>query len=102
MTVTSNSRTRHRLAFAELIGVVEVGKVAASQALVGVDQRLDDLGVDLVADVAIALEGDHILEKLAPLGIMTGEAKSLLFPYLSVMYLILNPAVGTVEESQRA
>ena len=38
------------------------GKVAAGEAGVGVDQRLDDLRVDLVADVAVALEGDHVLE----------------------------------------
>ena len=52
----------HRLAFAELVRVVEVGEVAAGEAGVRVDQRLDDLGVDLVADVALALEGDHVLE----------------------------------------
>ena len=55
----------HRLAFAELVRVVEVGKVAAGEPRVGVDQRLDDLGVDLVADVALALEGDHVLEARA-------------------------------------
>ena len=52
----------HRLAFAELVRVVEVGEVAAGEAGVGVDQRLDDLGVDLVADIALALEGNHVLE----------------------------------------
>ncbi len=52
-------------AFAELVRVVEVGEVAAGQAGVGVDQRLDDLRVDLVADVALALEGDHVLEARA-------------------------------------
>ena len=52
----------HRLPFAELVRVVEVGEVAAGQPRVGVDQRLDDLRVDLVADVALALEGDHVLE----------------------------------------
>ena len=45
-----------------LFGVVEVGKVAAGEAGIGVDERLDDLRVDLVADVAVALEGDHVLE----------------------------------------
>ena len=39
-------------AVAEFVRVVEVGEVAAGEAGVGVDQRLDDLGVDLVADVA--------------------------------------------------
>ena len=52
-------------AFAELVRVVEVGEVAAGEAGVGVDQRLDDLGVDLVADVALALERDHVLEARA-------------------------------------
>jgi len=55
----------HRLAFAELVGVVEVGEVAAGEARVGFDQRLDDLGVDLVADVGLALEGDHVGETRA-------------------------------------
>jgi hypothetical protein len=41
--------------FAELVGVVEVMEVAAGEPSVGVDQWLDDLGVDLVADVALAL-----------------------------------------------
>ena len=55
----------HRLALAELVGVVEVGEVAAGEPGVGVDQRLDDLRVDLVADVALALERDHVLEARA-------------------------------------
>ena len=50
------------LPFAQFLRIVEVGEVAASQARIGVDERLDDLGVDLVADVALALEGDHVLE----------------------------------------
>ena len=54
-----------RLTVAELVRVVEVRKVAAGEAGVGVDQRLDDLRVDLVADVAVALEGDHVLEARA-------------------------------------
>ena len=54
-----------RRALAELVGVVEVGKVAAREPLVGVDQRLDDLRVDPVADVALALEGDHVGEARA-------------------------------------
>jgi hypothetical protein len=49
----------HLLAAAELGGVVEVREVGE---LVGVGQRGDDLLVDLVADVALALERDHVLE----------------------------------------
>ena len=49
----------HLLAAAELRGVVEVGHVGE---LVGVGQRRDDLLVDLVADVGLALERDHVLE----------------------------------------
>ncbi len=49
----------HLLAAAELGGVVEVRHVGQ---LVGVGQRGDDLLVDLVADVGLALEGDHVLE----------------------------------------
>ncbi len=45
----------HCLTFAEFVWVVEAGKVAAGQASVGVDQRLDDLAVDPVADVAFEL-----------------------------------------------
>jgi hypothetical protein len=52
----------HRLTFAELVRVVEVGEVAAGEARVGVDQRLDDLRVDFAADVRFAFEGDHVLE----------------------------------------
>ena len=48
-----------------MFGVVEVGEVAAGEPRIGVDQRLDDLGVDLVADVALALERDHVLEARA-------------------------------------
>ena len=51
--------------FAELVRVVEVGEVAACEAGVGIDERLDDLSVDLVADVAVALERDHVLETRA-------------------------------------
>ena len=51
------------LAFAQLVGVVEVGKVAARQLAVGLDERLDDLGVDPVADVVLAFQGHHVLER---------------------------------------
>ena len=44
------------LAVAELVRVVEVGEIAAGKPCVGVDQRLDDLGVDLVADIRVALD----------------------------------------------
>ena len=52
-------------AVAEFVRVVEIREVAAGEAGVGVDQSLDDLGVDLVADVGLALEGDHVLEASA-------------------------------------
>ena len=55
----------HRLTFTELVRVVEVGEVAAGESRVGVNERLDDLGVDLVADVALALERDHVFEARA-------------------------------------
>ena len=47
------------LAVAELGGVVEVRHVGQ---LVGSGQRPEDLLVDLVADVGLALEGHHVLE----------------------------------------
>jgi hypothetical protein len=47
------------LSVAELCRVVEVRKV---RELVGVCQRGDDLLVDLVADVALPLESDHVFE----------------------------------------
>ena len=49
----------HLLAGAELGGVVEVREVGQ---LVGAGQRGDDFLVDLVADVRLALERDHVLE----------------------------------------
>ena len=49
----------HLLAAAEFGGVVEVGEVGQ---LVGIGQRGDDLLVDLVADVRLALERNHVLE----------------------------------------
>ena len=52
----------HGRAFAQLVGVIEVREIAAGQAAVGVNQRLDDLGVDLVADVGLALQRHHVLE----------------------------------------
>ena len=52
----------HVLAFAELVGVVEVGEVTFRQAGVGIHQGRDDLRVDLVADVALAFEGNHVAE----------------------------------------
>ena len=47
---------------AEFIRVVEVRKIGTGEARIGVDERLDHLRIDLVADVAVALEGDHVLE----------------------------------------
>jgi len=55
----------HGRAFAKLVGVVEVGEVTARQLGVGVDQLLDDLRVDPVADVGLALERHHVLEGCA-------------------------------------
>ncbi len=52
----------HLLAAAELGGVVEVGKIGE---LVGILQWGDDLLVDLVTDVALALEGDQVFEARA-------------------------------------
>ncbi len=49
-------------AFAEFVGVVEIGEVGAGEAGVGVYEGLDDLGVDFVADVGFAGEGDHVGE----------------------------------------
>ena len=49
----------HLLAAAELVGVVEVRHVGE---FVGIGQRGDDLFVDLIADVRLALEGHHVLE----------------------------------------
>ena len=52
----------HRLTFTELVRVIEVREVAACKTGVGVDQGLNDLCVDLVANIAFALEGNHVLE----------------------------------------
>jgi len=49
----------HLLAAAELGGVVEIREIGE---LVGFGQRCDDLLVDQIADVALALEGHHVLE----------------------------------------
>ena len=49
----------HFLATAQLGGIVKVGH---TRQLVGIGQRPDDLLVDLVADIGLALERDHILE----------------------------------------
>ena len=49
--------------FAQLVGVVEIGEITARQPGVGVDQILDDLGIDLVADVRPALERRHVPER---------------------------------------
>jgi len=50
------SRSTYLLAGAKLRGFVEVGEIGQ---LVGTGQRGDDLLVDLVTDVARALERDH-------------------------------------------
>ena len=53
------------LSLAELVGIVEVGEVAAGQPVIGLHERRDDLGVDLVADVALAAKREHVLEARA-------------------------------------
>lgn len=52
----------HLLTAAELVGVVEIGKVGLRKLLICRRERGDDLLVDLVADVRLALERDHVLE----------------------------------------
>ena len=52
----------HRLTFTEFVRIVKIGEVAAGQAGIVVNQRLNDLGVDLVTDIALALKLDHVLE----------------------------------------
>jgi hypothetical protein len=49
----------HLLAATELGGVVEVRKI---RKFVGIRQRSDDLFVDLVTDIRLALQGDHVPE----------------------------------------
>ena len=53
------------ITIAELGGIVEIGKVAAGEAGIRVDKRLNDLGVDLIADVAVASERHHVGEASA-------------------------------------
>jgi hypothetical protein len=62
------------LAVAQLARIVEVREVTVGEACVGIHERLDDLGVDLVADVGFALESDHIPEA-GTLGYMDGWRK---------------------------
>ena len=52
----------HGLALAEFVGIVEVRKVSAGEPGIGLDERLNDLGVDFLADVGLALQNDHVLE----------------------------------------
>ena len=54
----------HLLALAELVGVVEVGDVDDALEIVGLGELADDL-VDLVADLLVALERDHVGEAAA-------------------------------------
>ncbi len=46
----------------EFVGVVEIGEIGAGEAGVGLDEGLDDLSVDFVADVRFAFEGGHVRE----------------------------------------
>jgi len=50
------------LPFAELVWVVEVGEVAAGEASVTGDQGRDDFFIDAIADIALTLESNHVLE----------------------------------------
>jgi len=50
------------LAAAQLSGIVEIGHI---RQLIGTSQRRDDLLVDLVADVGLALERNHVLKACA-------------------------------------
>ena len=52
----------HGVALANFVGVIEVREVALGQPGVRLDEGLDDVLVDPVADVRLALEGDHFLE----------------------------------------
>ena len=54
----------HLLALAELVGVVEVGDVDHALEVVGLGELGDDL-VDLVADLLVALQRDHVGEAAA-------------------------------------
>jgi len=53
------------LPFAELVGIVAVRKIAAGEPVIGLHERRDDLGVDLVADIALTAEREHVLEARA-------------------------------------
>jgi hypothetical protein len=55
--------------------------------IAGIDQRLDDLGIYPVADVALALERDYVAEARA-FRDSDRQAKSALLPYLSLMDLM--------------
>ena len=54
----------HLLALAQLVGVVEVGDVDHALEVVRLGELGDDL-VDLVADLLVALERDHVGEAAA-------------------------------------
>ena len=59
MATSVGEPVHHLLAAAELRRVVEVGHV---RQLVGGGERPEDLLVDLIADVGLALERHHVLE----------------------------------------
>ena len=52
----------HRLTLAQLVRVVKVREVGACKAGICVDERLNDLGVDLAADVTRSFQGHHVCE----------------------------------------
>ena len=53
------------LPFAELVGIVEIREVAVGEPVIGLHELRDDLGVDLVADVALAAQREHVREARA-------------------------------------
>jgi hypothetical protein len=77
----------HRLPLAELVRIVEIRKSLRARLGVGVNQRLNNLRVDLVADILLPLRATMSL-KLALGGMVTGGAKSSESQYLSDTYLM--------------
>ena len=78
----------HRLAFAEFVGVVEVGEVAPGEPTVGLSIRGWMTWVLILSPMSLLPLRAIMSVKLAPVGIVTGGAKSRLLPYLSLIYLI--------------
>ena len=77
----------HRLAFAKLVGIVEVGEVAAGQAGVGSISGWM-ICMLILSPMSLLPRSASMSLKLAPLGMVTGGAKSSESAYLSEMYLM--------------